>query len=227
MVTIWYFPTISKIQRQIYSNISINIMPCTPRHHRRRLPHLFRHSLWMAHLKSHSQLDIAKKRSTLPTSWKSTLNSLRRISTVATQFSGGWADEDNFRASFSWRVTFYVFLVSILVNLIHTTQIWIVSQVLLSPLKGSSLEGGTQSLLDVPVFKLIQFEFSCLSRSAFILNNVRAALSITTPSPATPGYQRSLWTLLPPPLPTLQVVACHLGHLRVAHSWMYSTYVFE
>jgi len=59
--------------------------------------------------------------------WKSTSNSLQRISKLATQFSGGWANEVNFHISSSWHATFFVFLVSILVILIHVTRIWFVS----------------------------------------------------------------------------------------------------
>jgi len=75
----------------------------------------------------HLQRGIIERRSTLPTNWKSTSNSLQRILKLATQFSGGWADKVNFHISSSWHVTFFVFLVSILVILIHVTWIWFVS----------------------------------------------------------------------------------------------------
>ena len=77
----------------------------------------------MARLRSPSWLGIAEERITLRTNWKSILNSLQKISILATQFSGGWANEVNFRTCFSWHATFYAFLVSILATLIHTTWI--------------------------------------------------------------------------------------------------------
>ncbi len=132
-VMIWYFPIILRIQRQVYSNTLITTTPPLLHIAQRRqhhLPHLFRHCLQMAHLRNHSQLGIAKKRSTLPMNWKSTLNSLQRTLRLATQFSGGWADEVNFHISFSWCTIFFLFLVSILGILIHVsdaTQIWFIS----------------------------------------------------------------------------------------------------
>jgi hypothetical protein len=110
--TIQFSLIISKIQRQIYSSTLMKTMPYTAQCHQHSPQRLFSHCLWMAHLRSLSQLGIAEKKSTLPTNWKSILNYQQKISNLATQFSGGLADEVNFCASFSWRATFYVFLVS-------------------------------------------------------------------------------------------------------------------
>lgn len=106
-------------------------MPHITQRCRHRLPHLFRHCLQMAHLRSCSPLGITRKRSTLPTNWKSTSNSLQRTLKFATQFSGGQADEVNFHISFSWHATFFIFLVSILVTLIHI-RIWLESDLSLT-----------------------------------------------------------------------------------------------
>jgi hypothetical protein len=120
------FRITSKIQRRIYSTTLMNIMLlCTARHHHHRRLQLSSQYLWMDRLRSHSQLDIAEKRITLRTSWKSISNSLRKTSIIVTQSSGGSADKVNFRASFSWRVTFYAYLVSILA---HFHQILSVSE---------------------------------------------------------------------------------------------------
>jgi len=125
MVMIWHFLVTLKIQRSIYSSTSTKIMPrCPPQCHC-CLPHLFGHP-WMAHLRSPSQLSITERRSTLPMNWKSISNFQQKISRLVTQFSGGWANKVNFHTSFSWRVIFYAFLVSILTILIHVTWIWIV-----------------------------------------------------------------------------------------------------
>jgi hypothetical protein len=170
-VTIQLFLIISKIQRQIYSSTLMKIMPHIAQCRQHSLPHPFKHCLWMAHLRSHSRLSIAEKKSTLPMNWKSISNYLQKISNLATQFSGGSADEVNFCTSSSWRMTFYVFLVSILLFLIHVTQIWIgLSQVLLLLLKGFSQVGGTPSLSDMLDSKPTQFICSCLLRSTSILS---------------------------------------------------------
>jgi len=76
----------------------------------------------MARLRNPSRLGTAEKKSALPTNWKSILNFQQKISTLATQFSGGWANKVNFRASISWHMIFYAFLVNILSMFIHTTQ---------------------------------------------------------------------------------------------------------
>jgi len=77
----------------------------------------------MARLRNLLQLDIAEKRNTLQMNWKSILNFLRKISILATPFSGGLGNEVNFHASFGWHATFYAFLVSILAPLMHATSI--------------------------------------------------------------------------------------------------------
>jgi hypothetical protein len=61
--------------------------------------------------------------------WKNILNYRLKTSTLAIQFTGGWADEVNFRTSFSWLVTFYAFLVSCL-----TTLSCVISEVAVSSL---------------------------------------------------------------------------------------------
>lgn len=182
------FLVISKIQRQICSSTLMKIMPRTAQRCQHSLPLLFKHYLWMARLRSHSRLGIAEKKSTLPMNWKSILNYLQKISNPATQFSGGLADKVNFRASSSWHATFYVFLVSIFVFLIHATQNLIGRlQVLLLPSKGFSRVDGTPSRSDALDSKLTQFVRSCLLRSASILSG---------PKP-----------------PTFVRAACHLGDM--------------
>ena len=123
-VMIWCCLITLKIQKRSYSATSMNTIPL--QHHHCQLLPLFRHCPWMGHLRNPSPLDITKKWSTLPMNWKSTLNFPPKISTLTTQFSGGWAVKVNIHASFSWRATFYASSVSILVILIHATQIWIV-----------------------------------------------------------------------------------------------------
>ena len=127
MVTIWLLLATLKSRRQPYSTTLMKTMPLCPAwHHHRHLLCLFRHYPWMACLRSPSWLGITKERITLQMNWKSILNSLQKISILATQFSGGWANKVNFCTCFSWHTTFYAFLVSILATLIHTTWIWIV-----------------------------------------------------------------------------------------------------
>lgn len=84
---------------------------------------LWRLRCWMVHLKSHSQLGIAEKASTLLTNWKSTSSSPLKTFTLATQFSGGWANVVNFYASFSWHMTSFAFLVCIFTILIHNSDL--------------------------------------------------------------------------------------------------------
>ena len=117
MAMIWHFIITSKIQGQNYLTTLKKTMQCctAQRCHHHHL-HLFRQCLQMAHLRSHSWLSIAKKRHTQLMNWKNTSNFWQKISTLAIQFNGGWANEVNSRASFSWCTTFYVFLVSISFN---------------------------------------------------------------------------------------------------------------
>jgi|SRR5882757_9137026 hypothetical protein len=175
------------------------------RHHC-HLRHLFRHHLWMVRLRSPSRLGIAKRRSTLLMNSKSTLNSLQKTSTIATQFSGGWAVEVNFRASFGWRVMFYAFLVSTFIfaylNL-RDFDLNFLSQVLQLPLKGSSRVDGTQYLSDAQDSSRKLFASSCSSRSVFTstMPGPKRPSSISTPfGPRTALTQHSRHSLSPPPL---------------------------
>ena len=111
MATIKLFPITLKSRGQTYSPTLTKITPFTTQHHHCRLLPLSRHHLLMARLRSPSRLDIAERWITLLTNWKSISNSQPKISNPATQSNGGWVDEANSRASFSWCVTFYAFLV--------------------------------------------------------------------------------------------------------------------
>ena len=119
--------------------------------------------------------------------WKNISNYHLRTSTLATQFTGGWADEVNFLTSFSWLVMFYAFLVSRLTIFVCTVSESEVRclQVPLLPLRGSSQVVETPYLFGVLVFNPIPFVPSCSSRNNY-------TFPVPLPNPPSPSIFEQL-----------------------------------